>query len=294
MQERRVLRVNGIAMVALFVILAFATLALFGAGVADLDSSNDVHPLPIILSVILGIASMSILTGFTIIAPNEARVVVLFGRYLGSIVDNGFWWTVPFTKREFITLRIRNFDSQKLKVNDAVGNPVEIGAVIVWRVKNTAQAMFDVDDFEAFVKIQTETAIRHVANEYPYDNYQEGEKTLRGNADDVTAALQAELQIHLEQAGVEVLDTRLTHLAYAQEIAADMLRRQQASAVVAARYQIVEGAVGMVQEALQMLSDKGIVSLDEERKAAMVSNLLVVLCSEHHVQPVLNSGSLYT
>jgi regulator of protease activity HflC (stomatin/prohibitin superfamily) len=206
---------------------------------------------------------------------------------------NGLVWTVPLTVRERISLRIQNFDSETLKVNDANGNPVEVAAVIVWRVVDTAQAAFDVEDYEGFVRIQTETAVRHMAAEYPYDAYQEGQHSLRANADEVTHSLHEELQQQLTLAGVEVLRTQLRRLAYAPEIAADMLRRQQAEAVVAARQRIVEGAVGMVDHALEMLSSQGIVVLDEERKAAMVSNLLVVLCSEHHAQPIVNAGTLY-
>jgi regulator of protease activity HflC (stomatin/prohibitin superfamily) len=195
--------------------------------------------------------------------------------------------------KERVSLRVQNFDSETLKVNDANGNPVEVAAVIVWRVVDTAQAAFDVEDYEDFVRIQTETAVRHMAAEYPYDAYQEGEHSLRANADEVTTFLHAELQEQLTLAGVEVLRTQLRRLAYAPEIAADMLRRQQAEAVVAARQRIVEGAVGMVDHALEMLNAQNIVELDEERKAAMVSNLLVVLCSEHHAQPVVNAGTLY-
>jgi regulator of protease activity HflC (stomatin/prohibitin superfamily) len=232
-------------------------------------------------------------SGFVINPPNIAKVVTFFGRYLGTVRRNGLVWTYPLTARERVSLRIQNFDSQILKVNDANGNPVEIAAVIVWRVVDTAHAVFDIEDYEDFVRIQTETAVRHMASLYPYDAYEEGQHSLRGNADEVTNSLHGELQDQLTLAGVEVMRTQLRRLAYAPEIAADMLRRQQAEAVVAARTRIVEGAVGMVDHALEMLSEKGIVDLDEERKAAMVSNLLVVLCSEHHAQPVLNAGTHY-
>jgi regulator of protease activity HflC (stomatin/prohibitin superfamily) len=220
-------------------------------------------------------------------------VVTFFGRYVGTVRRNGLVWTLPLTMKERVSLRVQNFDSETLKVNDANGNPIEVAAVIVWRVVDTAQAAFDVEDYQDFVKIQTETAVRHMASEYPYDAYQDGQHSLRANADQVTSFLHTELQEQLALAGVEVLRTQLRRLAYAPEIAADMLRRQQAEAVVAARSRIVEGAVGMVDHALEMLSEKDIVELDEERKAAMVSNLLVVLCSEHHAQPVLNAGTLY-
>ncbi len=232
-------------------------------------------------------------SGFTVVEPNIARVVIFLGRYAGTIRRTGFTWTVPLTTKPAYSLRLRNFESETLKVNDAIGNPVEIAAVVVWRVVDTARAAFDVDDYEAFVKIQSETAIRHMASLYPYDVYTEGQVSLRANADEVIDVLVTELQDHLEAIGVEVGRVQLRRLAYASEIAADMLRRQQAEAVVAARRRIVEGAVGMVEQALERLGENNIVQLDEERKAAMVSNLLVVLCSEHHAQPVVNAGTLY-
>jgi regulator of protease activity HflC (stomatin/prohibitin superfamily) len=232
-------------------------------------------------------------TGFTIVQPNESKVVTFLGRYLGTIKRNGWGWTWPFTSRNTVSLRIRNFDSEVLKVNDAVGNPIEVAAVVVWRVVDTARASFDVEDYEDFVRIQTETAVRHMTSLYPYDQYTDDQVSLRSHADEVTSALNTELQEHLAQAGVEVLRTQLRRLAYAPEIASEMLRRQQAEAVVAARTRIVEGAVMMVDDALNRLSEQRIVELDEEKKAAMVSNLLVVLCSENHAQPVVNAGSLY-
>lgn len=231
--------------------------------------------------------------GFFIVNPNESKVLVLLGNYKGTVRQSGLHWANPFYVRQTVSLRIRNQDSDVLKVNDAAGNPVEIAAVINWQVVDTAKALFDVEEFEGFVSIQTETAVRHVASEYPYDNYDDEGLSLRGNADQVALTLQNELQDRLRVAGVEVLDTRLRRLAYAPEIAGEMLRRQQAGAIVAARHLIVEGAVGMVDHALRMLSEQDIVELDEERKAAMVSNLLVVLCSDRGAQPVVNSGSLY-
>ncbi len=231
-------------------------------------------------------------SGFVINPPNVSKVVTFFGRYLGTVRRNGLVWTYPLTARERVSLRIQNFDSETLKVNDANGNPVEVAAVIVWRVVDTARAAFDVENYEDFVRIQTETAVRHMASEYPYDAYEEGAFSLRANADEVTTSLHRELQEQLTLAGVEVLRTQLRRLAYAPEIAADMLRRQQAEAVVAARRRIVEGAVGMVDHALEMLSEQGIVNLDEERKAAMVSNLMVVLCGDKDVNPVVNAGTL--
>ncbi len=231
--------------------------------------------------------------GFFVVQPNESKVLVLFGRYAGTVRQNGAFWANPLLGRTTVSLRIRNQDSDVLKVNDAAGNPVEIAAVINWQIVDTSKALFDVESFESFVSIQTETAVRHVASEYPYDNYEDDGLSLRANADQVALTLQSELQDRLTVAGIQVLDTRLRRLAYAPEIAGEMLKRQQASAVVAARYLIVEGAVGMVDHALRMLSEHDIVELDEERKAAMVSNLLVVLCSDRGAQPVVNSGSLY-
>jgi regulator of protease activity HflC (stomatin/prohibitin superfamily) len=219
--------------------------------------------------------------------------VTFLGYYLGTVRDNGLRWTWPLTARRIVSLRAQNFDSEMLKVNDAAGNPVEVAAVIVWRVVDTAKAVFAVEDYGGFVRIQTETAVRHMTSLYPYDSYEAGMPSLRANADDVMVSLQTELQQQLEPAGVEVLRAQLRRLAYAPEIAADMLRRQQAEAVVAARSRIVEGAVGMVDQALAALSEKHIVDLDEERKAAMVSNLLVVLCGESRAQPIVNAGTLY-
>jgi regulator of protease activity HflC (stomatin/prohibitin superfamily) len=247
----------------------------------------------IVIGVILALVAGIVASGFTQVEPNIARVIIFIGRYAGTVRRTGFTWTVPLTMKPTYSLRLRNFESETLKVNDAIGNPIEVAAVIVWRVVDTAQAAFDVDDYEGFVKIQTETAIRHMASEYPYDVYTEGQVSLRANADEVMGMLLRELQEHMTPIGVEVLKVQLRRLAYAPEIAADMLRRQQAEAVVAARRRIVEGAVGMVEQALERLSEKQIVTLDEERKAAMVSNLLVVLCSEHHAQPVVNAGTLY-
>ena len=231
--------------------------------------------------------------GLTAVNPNEARALVLFGRYAGSLRAQGLWWVNPFTVRPRISVKVRNFESQRLKVNDHDGNPIEIAAVVVWRVGDTAEALFEVDDYEQFVKVQTEAAIRTLTTSYPYDAHQEGELSLRGNPHEVGEQLQAEVQGRLQKAGIEVMDTRISHLAYAPEIANAMLRRQQAGAIIDARTRIVEGAVSMVQMALDQLSERHIVDLDEERKATMVSNLLVVLCSEHETQPVVNTGTLY-
>lgn len=291
MQERRALVIPGIVMFILLLVVWVVIIGLFGN---SFEVGGDVtNPGYLAASIILMLLAFLAKLGFTIIQPNESRVITFLGRYLGTIRRNGWGWTWPLTNRKRVSLRIQNFDSQVLKVNDAGGSPVEVAAVIVWRVVETARASFEVEDYEDFVRIQTETAVRHMASLYPYDQHVEGEISLRSHADEVTNALNEELQAQLEQAGVEVIRTQLRRLAYAPEIAADMLRRQQADAVVAARFRIVEGAVSMVDDALSRLSSLGIVDLDEERKAQMVANLLVVLCSEHHAQPVVNTGTLY-
>ena len=232
--------------------------------------------------------------GFTAVSPNEARALMLLGRYKGTVKEQGFWFVNPLSyPRKKISIKIRNFESARLKVNDHDGNPIEIAAVVVWRVVETAEALFQVDDYEQFLKVQTEAAIRNVVTSYPYDSHIDGEISLRGNPHEIGEKVITEIQSRLEQAGIEVMDARISHLAYAPEIANAMLRRQQANAVIAARTRIVEGAVSMVEMALEQLSAKKIVNLDEERKAAMVSNLLVILCSEHEAQPVVNAGTLY-
>jgi regulator of protease activity HflC (stomatin/prohibitin superfamily) len=233
--------------------------------------------------------------GFFVIQPNQAMVLILLGKYVGSVREAGFYWTVPLLiDRRRISLRVRNFNSDRLKVNDAQGSPIEIAAVVVWRVVDSAKAMFDVETFEEFVAIQSETALRALASRYPYDIYESDIQSLRGNPEDVAEALKLETQTRLQVAGVEVLDARITHLAYAPEIAQAMLRRQQAVAVIAAKERIVEGAMGMVEMALTRLSEQQVVELDEERKAAMVNNLLVALVSESATQPIINAGTLYS
>jgi regulator of protease activity HflC (stomatin/prohibitin superfamily) len=247
----------------------------------------------IILSVLLLAADVVLWVGLTVVNPNEAKVIQLFGTYKGSIKEQGLWWVNPLTSRRRVSLRIRNFESSHLKVNDHDGNPIEIAAVVVWRVVETAEAVFHVDDYENFVHVQSESAVRNLATTYPYDAHQEGQLSLRMSAGDIALRLREEIQDRLSKAGVEVIEARISHLAYAPEIANAMLRRQQASAIIAARQKIVEGAVGMVEMALELLSAKQLVQLDEERKAAMVSNLLVVLCSDRDAQPVVNTGTLY-
>ena len=284
MNERPTAALSGWAMAAIWLVLA--------AGTAWLYLVAQVN-VPVLATVVWTVLLAVALTGFAMVQPNQSRVVILFGRYLGTVRRIGWIWTWPLTNKRTVSLRVQNFESSVIKVNDAAGNPVEIAAVIVWRVVDTARAVFNVEKYEEFVRLQTETAVRHVASLFPYDSYTPEQRSLRANADEVMRSLHGELQGQLETAGVEVVRTQLRRLAYAPEIAADMLRRQQAEAVVAARTRIVAGAVSMVQLALHQLSEQRIVELDEERKAAMVSNLLVVLCGEQRAQPVVNAGTLY-
>ena len=239
---------------------------------------------------------LSITPGFIMLQPNNSRVLLLFGKYVGTIKKNGFYWVNPFYSKKKISLRARNFDSERLKVNDKLGNPVMISTILVWRVKDTYKAAFDVDNYENFVRVQTDAAVRKLASMYPYDNFaDEGHAediTLRSSVNDVSEALEKEIDERLSIAGIEVLEARIGYLAYAQEIANAMLKRQQATAIIAARHKIVEGAVSMVEMALEALSKKQIVDLDEERKAAMVSNLMVILCGDKEASPVINSGTL--
>ena len=233
------------------------------------------------------------LGGFFIVQPNEARVLVLFGKYIGSVRDAGLFFANPFATKKHVSLRIHNFNSEKIKVNDLEGNPIEIGAVVVYRVIDSARALFDVENYEQFVAIQSETAIRALASEYSYDSHDEAKASLRGNPQEIAEALTKQVQTRLQVAGVEIIEARISHLAYAQEIAQTMLRRQQAQAIIAARKKIVEGAVGMVQDALRLLSEQNIVNLDEDKKATMVNNLMVALVSDKDMQPVINTGTLY-
>ncbi|MFC4426529.1 SPFH domain-containing protein [Deinococcus navajonensis] len=278
--ERPAFGLPGVPTFGLWLLGAAATVGLFVTG-------------QVVAGAVLAVVVAFVSGGFFIVQPNQSRILTLFGRYVGTERRNGLYWTNPLTVRRAVSLRIRNFNSERLKVNDLAGNPIEIAAVIVWRVVDTARAAFDVEDYAGFVAIQSETALRHLASQYPYDNYTDDTMSLRGNADEVAEALGRELAARLRHAGVEVLEARLSHLAYSPEIAGAMLQRQQASAIIAARQQIVQGAVGMVEMALRELSEQDIVQLDEERKAQMVSNLLVVLTSERGTQPVVNAGSLY-
>lgn len=286
--ERQAIKVNGYA----FFILG---LALLGAGgyVFVMGASRD-NGLGIFAGFILFALGLLILIGLFVVQPNEARVLTLFGQYAGSVRNDGLWWVNPFNSKKKISLRVRNFQSEKMKVNDFNGNPIEIAAVIVWRVVDSAKALFDVENYETFVTIQAETAIRNISTKYPYETHDgDPAHSLRSHPDEVGDALKHELHSRLEIAGLEVMETRLSHLAYAAEIAQAMLRRQQAEAVIAARQKIVDGAVGMVEIALKRLQSEGVVNLDEERKAAMVNNLMVALVSESNAQPVINTGSLY-
>ncbi|MEV6926173.1 SPFH domain-containing protein [Dactylosporangium sp. NPDC051485] len=282
--ERRAFRVAGFVMLGVLVVLAIA------AAVVAQGASDDT-----VRGLIAGVGTVVLalaLTGFTVINPNEARVIQFFGRYVGTVAEAGFHWTVPLSTKRRLSRRVRNFETERLKVSDADGNPVEIAAVVVWRVVDTFKASFGVDDHISYVAVQAETAVRHLATSYPYESHEDGRASLReGNI--VSEELTVELGERVALAGVEVLESRITHLAYAPEIAQAMLARQQASAIVGARYKIVEGAVGMVQSALERLGELEVVELDEERKAQMVANLLVVLCGDRNVQPVVNTGTLY-
>ena len=251
------------------------------------------QPAMLIVFIPAILVNLLALSGFFIVQPNEARVLVMFGKYVGSVRDAGFFFANPFVTKKHVSLRIHNFNSERIKVNDLHGNPIEIGAVVVYRVVDSARALFDVENYEQFVAIQSETAIRALASEYAYDSHEDDKASLRGNPTEIAEALTKQVQSRLQVAGVEIIEARISHLAYAQEIAQTMLRRQQAQAIIAARKKIVEGAVGMVQDALRMLSEQKIVTLDEDKKATMVNNLMVALVSDHEVQPVINTGTLY-
>ena len=275
-------------------LMLFALLA-GSVGLAWFTATRFIAGAPVLglLGAVAFIAALVSLGGFFIVQPNEAKALVLFGTYKGTVSQDGFWWANPFVTKQTISLRVRNFETAKLKVNDNHSNPIEIGAIVVWKVIDSAEALFEVDDYLRYVEVQAESALRTVATQYPYDSHAAGEHSLSTHTEEVSHALETALADRLRKAGVEVVEARISHLAYSPEIAAAMLQRQQASAIIAARQKIVEGAVGMVEMALGMLSEKAIVQLDEERKAAMVSNLLVVLCSERSSQPVVNAGSIY-
>ena len=288
--EREARFLPGLRMLVLGIVLVLAGVALL---VVAGHQKGWATPVLITIGILVLLAGALVLRGLTAVVPGQARVVQLFGQYRGTIRDAGLQWVNPFTNRIVVSTRIRNQESAQAKVNDADGNPIEIAAVVVWQVQDTASAVYSVDDYTQFVTIQTETAVRHIASSYPYDSRGSGALSLRDNADEITERLSAEITRRVAPAGVHIIESRLTRLSYAPEIAQAMLRQQQASAVVGARSRIVEGAVGMVKLALERLQEEGVVELDEERKAAMVSNLLVVLCSEQATQQVVNTGSLY-
>lgn len=288
LQEKELKALPGWPMVALLLLIG-PILTVY----AFIWSVNAESVYGIVAASLVFVIDVVCLGGFAVINPNEAKVVQLFGVYKGTIKLPGFWWVNPFTRRRRVSLRVRNFESSKLKVNDQDGNPIEIASVIVWRVIETAEAIFHVDDYEHYVHVQSESAVRTLATSYPYDAHIEGQMSLRMSVSEISHKLRDEIQERVGKAGVEVIEARITHLAYAPEIASVMLRRQQAQAIIAARQKIVEGAVGMVEMALEMLSAKHVVELDEERKASMVSNLLVVLCSDRDAQPIVNAGTLY-
>jgi len=285
--EKEVKGISGWLMLFLLLTILLAAIGMFIRSAGDKDVPG------ILLCLAAIIVTLICFAGLTVVNPNQARVILLYGKYKGSLKQQGFWWVNPLSLRRTVSLRIRNFESSKLKVNDQDGNPIEIAAVVVWKVVDTAEAMFQVDDYEHFVHVQSESALRNLATRYPYDSHKDGDMSLRMSVLDIAHQLRDEIQERLAKAGVEVIESRITHLAYAAEIASAMLRRQQASAVIAARQKIVEGAVGMVEMALDLLNEKKVVELDEERKASMVSNLLVVLCSDRDAQPIVNAGTLY-
>ncbi len=288
LREKQMSGVNGWVMMAVLIAAAAGTVAMLIRTGKDAE-----HPFPMMIALLVALGLEFVcLFGCTVLNPNEAKVVQLFGSYVGTMKEAGFWWVNPLTTRRRVSLRVRNFESSKLKVNDQDGNPIEIASVIVWRVVETAEALFNVDDYEQFVHVQSESAVRILATSYPYDSHGEG-MSLRMSVVEIAHKLRDEIQERLTTAGMEVIEARISHLAYAPEIANTMLRRQQANAIIAARQKIVEGAVGMVEMALDLLSSKGVVQLDEERKASMVSNLLVVLCSDRDAQPIVNTGTLY-
>lgn len=285
--EKSAAKANGFMMLFLLFILDGITVYLF---TTVLEARNGVM---IGVTVFIFIVINICFAGLTIIQPNDSRVLILFGKYIGTVRDSGFWWVNPLTEKKKVSLRIHNFNSEKIKVNDLHGNPIEIAAVVVWRVVDSARALFDVQNYEQFVDIQSETAIRGLATDYAYDSSEADKASLRGNTQEISEELKKQVQTRLEIAGLEIIESRISHLAYAPEIAQAMLRRQQAQAVVDARTKIVEGAVGMVDMALKALSEQHIVQLDEDKKATMVNNLMVALVSEVQAQPVINAGTLY-
>jgi hypothetical protein len=290
MKEQSIRSYSGIPALLLLIVLELLALYLFVRGV---QGDNNPHVWSLLAGVLIGSVASVALGGFYMVEPNQAAVLSLFGKYVGTAKDQGLRWNNPFFTAKKISLRVRNFESGKLKVNDLDGSPIEIGAVVVWQVVDSAEAVYNVDDYESFVHIQSEAALRAMATSYPYDQHEDGKISLRSHAAEIAKHLTEEIQERLAQAGVNVAEARISHLAYAPEIAQAMLQRQQAGAIIAARTRIVEGAVSMVEMALEQLSARKVVDLDPERRAVMVSNLLVVLCGERGTQPVVNAGSIY-
>ncbi|WP_313414018.1 SPFH domain-containing protein [Stenotrophomonas sp.] len=293
MKEKSLSSLNGLGTLAGALLVGLAGAALFVVGVAANASTGSPNLLLMLLGALLVALGVFILAGLYTIQPNQAAVLSLFGKYVGTVKDNGLRWNNPFFAKRRVSQRVRNFESGKLKVNELDGSPIEIAAVIVWQVVDASEAVYNVDDYESFVHIQSESALRAMATSYPYDQHEDGQLALRSHASEISQHLKNELAERLADAGVQVIDARISHLAYAAEIAQAMLQRQQANAVIAARTRIVAGAVGMVEMALAELQKNGVVQLDEERKAHMVSNLLTVLCSDRGTQPIVNAGSLY-
>ncbi|MBD3161448.1 MAG: SPFH domain-containing protein [Candidatus Eisenbacteria bacterium] len=287
MRESNAKTIPGVPMILLLLAVGIASIYWFVVSVGPKDATG------VVLSLVVFLIDLFLWAGLFAVNPNEARVVQLFGRYIGSERRTGLRYANPFTTRKKVSVRVRNFESGKLKVNDEDGNPIEIAAVIVWRVVDTAEAVFEVDSYEHFVQVQSEAALRNLASSYPYDAHEEDRKALRSHTGEIAEQIRDEVQQRVDKAGVEIIESRISHLAYAPEIASAMLQRQQAGAIIAARTKIVEGAVGMVEMALEELAQKQVFEFDGERKAAMISNLLVVLCSDRHTQPVVNTGSIY-
>ncbi len=293
MKEKSLSSPSGLGMLALTLLVVLAGGALFVLGIAAKASTGSPNLLMLFGGLLIGALAIFAMAGLYTVQPNQAAVLSLFGKYVGTVKDNGLRWNNPFYSKRRVSQRVRNFESGKLKVNELDGSPIEIAAVIVWQVIDASEAVYNVDDYESFVHIQSESALRAMATSYPYDQHEEGQLALRSHASEISQHLKNELAERLADAGVQVIDARISHLAYAAEIAQAMLQRQQANAVIAARTRIVAGAVGMVEMALAELQKNGVVQLDEERKAHMVSNLLTVLCSDRGTQPIVNAGSLY-
>ncbi len=291
--EKQSIQHNGWSVLLLLIIVVAVTIFFFVVAVGAASRSQGNFPVGVVACALLFGLEALMFRGFFTLEPNEAAVLLLLGKYVGTEKSSGFRWANPLFTRKLISLRARNFDGGILKVNDNRGNPIEISTIVVWRVSDTAEAIFEVDRYEEYVRMQSESALRHLATQYPYDSHEVGELSLRASIDEISDALGKEIQTRVQRAGVVVEEARINHLAYAAEIASAMLQRQQAEAIIAARQKIVDGAVGMVQMALERLKEDGVLTLDEERKANMVSNLMVVLCAERAVTPVLNTGSLY-